>query len=137
MANQLTTHICANNLLNPFQSGFRRSHRTTTAVLKVTEDIRLNLEERQATVLVLLDFSQAFDTVVRALLNQKMKLSYALEEDAGRLLGSYLSDRTQFVRGEDGDSETKPTLCGVPQGSVLHPKKIFSPFIWSRKYLSV
>jgi Reverse transcriptase (RNA-dependent DNA polymerase) len=79
-------------------------------VLKVTEDIRNNIEERQATVLVLLDF-----------LSLKMTNSYAFAEDSGKLLGSYLSDRTQFVRTAGGDSETRETECGVPQGSVLEP----------------
>jgi hypothetical protein len=37
------------------------------AVLKVTEDIRLSMEHGQVTVLLLLDFSQAFDMVVLAL----------------------------------------------------------------------
>jgi Reverse transcriptase (RNA-dependent DNA polymerase) len=121
MSRQMTVHISNNNLLSPYQSGFRRMHSTTTAVLKVTEDIRLNMEKRQATVLVLLDFSQAFDTVVRALLTMKMRHSYAFDDDANKLLGSYLSDRSQFVRTDDGDSECRTTTCGVPQGSVLGP----------------
>jgi hypothetical protein len=50
--------------------------KTSTDVLnKVTDDIRMNLEERQVTALVLLDFFQAFYTVVRALLNLKMAIS--------------------------------------------------------------
>jgi hypothetical protein len=121
MARQMTQHINENNLLSPLQSGFRRSHSTTTAVLKVTEDIRMNLEKGQATVVVFLDFSQAFDTVVRALLGHKLKNSYAFAEDACKLLGSYLFDRNQIVRTECAESEIKPTLCGVPQGSVVGP----------------
>jgi Reverse transcriptase (RNA-dependent DNA polymerase) len=117
----IMAHIDGNNLLSPYQSGFKSSHSTSTAVLKVTEDIRKNLEERQATVLVLLDFSQAFDTVVRPLFSLKMTNSYAFAEDAGKLLNSYLSDRSQFVRTADGDSETRETETGVPQGSVLGP----------------
>jgi hypothetical protein len=50
-------------LLFPCQSGFKRHHSTTTAVLKVTEDIQLNLEVGQATVLFMLDFIQAFDMI--------------------------------------------------------------------------
>jgi hypothetical protein len=38
------------------------------AVLKVTEDIRSNIEDGQVTVLVLFDFSQAFDMVIQVLL---------------------------------------------------------------------
>jgi hypothetical protein len=46
-------------LLTVFQSEFRRHNSTTVAVLKVMEDIRLNMEDGLVTVLVLLDFSQA------------------------------------------------------------------------------
>jgi Reverse transcriptase (RNA-dependent DNA polymerase) len=121
MARQMTEHINCNHLLSPYQSGFRCSHSTATAVLKVTEDIRQNLEEKQVTVLVLLDFSQAFDTVIRTLMTIKMSNSYAFDEDANKLLHSYLTDRSQFVRTDEGDSEVTATECGVPQGSVLGP----------------
>jgi hypothetical protein len=39
----------------------RRHHSTTAAVLKVTEDIRSNIEDGQVTVFVFLDFSRAID----------------------------------------------------------------------------
>jgi hypothetical protein len=67
IAGHMNSDIRNFGLLCPFQSGFRRHHSTTTAVLKVTmtEDIRLNLEDGQATVLVMLDFTQAFDMVAQ------------------------------------------------------------------------
>jgi Reverse transcriptase (RNA-dependent DNA polymerase) len=89
-------------------------------VLKETEDIRGNFEGKQVTVMDL-DSSQTFDTGLRVLLERKMGRSYAFAGEAGKLLGSYLSDRAQFVRSVNGDSEVKPTHCGVPQGSVLGP----------------
>jgi hypothetical protein len=49
----MEAHIQRNELLTVFQSGFRRHHSTTTAVLKVTEDTRSNMEDKQVTVLVL------------------------------------------------------------------------------------
>jgi hypothetical protein len=52
-----------------------------------------------------------------------MTNSHAFAEDAGKLFGSYLSDRTQIVRTAGGDSETRETECGVPLGSVLGPLK--------------
>jgi hypothetical protein len=45
-----------------FQSGFH--HSAAAAVLKVTEDILLNMEDGKITVLLLLDFSQAFDITI-------------------------------------------------------------------------
>jgi hypothetical protein len=63
MAGQMNWHIRNFGLLCPFQSGFRQYYSTTTAVLKVTEDIRLNFEDMQANVLVMLDFTQALDMI--------------------------------------------------------------------------
>uniref|UniRef100_A0A2A4JPY6 Uncharacterized protein n=1 Tax=Heliothis virescens TaxID=7102 RepID=A0A2A4JPY6_HELVI len=60
---QLSSYLSCNNLLNPFQSGFRPGHSTVTALLKVTDDIRLAMENKSLTLLVLLDFSSAFNSV--------------------------------------------------------------------------
>jgi hypothetical protein len=78
MAGQMNRHIRNFGLLCPFQSGFRRHHTTTTAVLKVTEDIRLNLEDGQATVLVMLDFTQAFDMIAHDLMVCKILIERRL-----------------------------------------------------------
>jgi hypothetical protein len=61
MARLMERHIRCNNLLTVIQLGFRRHHSTAAAVLKVTEDIRLSMEDGQVTVLLLLDLSHAFD----------------------------------------------------------------------------
>jgi hypothetical protein len=44
MVRQMERHI-KHNLLTMFQSGFRRHQSTAAAVLKVTEDIRLSMED--------------------------------------------------------------------------------------------
>jgi hypothetical protein len=69
----MEAHIRRNELLTVFQSGFRRHHSTMAAVLKVTEDIRSNMEDGQVKVLVLLDFSQAFVMIIHGLLLCKLK----------------------------------------------------------------
>jgi hypothetical protein len=100
----------------------------STAVLKVTGDIRLNLEDEQATVLVMLDFTQAFDMIAHDLLVCKMRASQRYFDGATAFLGSYLSDRTQCV-GSDGEYYTvKGIKYGVPRGFVLGPH-LFISFI--------
>lgn len=64
------------NCLFKNQSGFRRFHNTTTAVLDITKCIRENIDKRKATVLLLLDFSQAFDSIDRSILCRKLKKQF-------------------------------------------------------------
>jgi hypothetical protein len=72
MARQMERHIRCNNLLTVFQSRFHRHHSTAAAVLKVIENIWLSMVDGQVTVLLLLDFSTAFDMVVHGLLLCKL-----------------------------------------------------------------
>ena len=60
---QLMDYLSTNNLLDPYQAGFRRFHSTETALLKVTDDIRTATEKKHTTFLLLFDFSKAFDTI--------------------------------------------------------------------------
>jgi hypothetical protein len=75
----------------------------------VTEDIRLNLEDKQVTVLVMLDFTQAFDMIAHDLMVSKIRGSQSYSDGATALFGSY---RTQCVRS-DGE---KTTVIGIEYG---------------------
>ncbi|KAJ4446425.1 hypothetical protein ANN_13121 [Periplaneta americana] len=75
---------------DPLQSGFRNGHSTSTALLNVTEDIRAAMDKRQATVLVLLDYSKAFDSVDFDLLLTKLQTLH-LSDSAITWMYSYLT----------------------------------------------
>ncbi|PFX11846.1 RNA-directed DNA polymerase from mobile element jockey [Stylophora pistillata] len=62
-ANQLIDHMTANELHMPLQSAYKQNHSTESTLLKVKNDILLNMEGQKVTLLVLLDLSAAFDTV--------------------------------------------------------------------------
>jgi ribonucleases P/MRP protein subunit RPP40 len=94
----------------------------------MTEDILLNLEDGQATVLVMLDFSKAFDMIAHDLMVCKMRASQKYSAGVTALLGSYLSERTQCVRSDGEYSTIRGIECGIPQGSVLGPL-LFISFI--------
>jgi hypothetical protein len=57
---QVLVHVDRSGfLLSEFQSGFRCGHSTTTALVRVIEDLRSSMTEGRSMVLVLLDLSKA------------------------------------------------------------------------------
>ena len=64
---QLYDYIETRVLLDPFQTGYRKRHSTQTstqtALLKLTDDIREGMDKKLVIVLMLFDFSKAFDSV--------------------------------------------------------------------------
>lgn len=124
---QISSYVFKNNLLSKFQSGFRPGHSTATALLKVTEDVRDGLENSKVTVLVLIDFSNAFNTVdhdiLLAILSQIGVSSLSRD-----WFSSYLRGRQQAVRADRDYSDWCDLVTGVPQGGILSPL-LFSLFI--------
>jgi hypothetical protein len=89
---------------------FSRHDSTTTAVSKVTGDIWLNLEDRQATFVAMLDFTQAFDMIAHNLMVSKMRGSQRNTDGATALLGSYLTDQMQYMRSDRRQCVLSPLL---------------------------
>ena len=65
---QIHEHMVDTNLYPNAQSAYRVHHSTETALLKVKNDILLNMNKQHVTLLVLLDLSAAFDTVEHKIL---------------------------------------------------------------------
>ena len=124
---QFSMFLFNHNLLNKFQSGFRFGHSTTTALVKITDDIRKGMDDRMVTVMVLLDFSNAFNTVDYDIL-LAILISLNVSPEVVDWFRSYLCDRRQRIRIEDSFSDWSTITAGVPQGGVLSPL-LFSVFI--------
>ena len=118
---QISEYIECFKISNPLQSGFKKGHNTVTALIKVADDLRKSVDQRKINLLVLLDFSKAFDRVHHKLLLVKLR-ALGFSDSAIQWFKEYLSDRCQRVlSGENFISDWAFPETGVPQGSVLGP----------------
>ena len=119
---QLSSYLQRNALIDPLQSGFRQRHSTTTALLKITDDVRQAMDNQELTVMVLLDYSAAFNSVDLDLLTTKMKYEFNFSDGCVRWFDSYLHGRQQRVTGRDGQfSPWVNVNKSVPAGASLGP----------------
>ena len=118
--NQILDFVSTNNLFNQLQSGFRRLHSTGTALLRIIEDLRIAKGQGMVTVLVLLDYTKAFDTVIHPILLIILR-HLKFSESSLKWIESYLCLRQQSVLGEDKNSDWTHNPLGVPQGSIVSP----------------
>ena len=124
-------HLCAffeeNVLLHRFQSGFRKFHSTETALIRLVDQLLLDLDRNRASGLVFIDYKKAFDLIDHGLLLEKLK-AYGVRDNELDLLGSYLSGRTQYVQINGCHSSPRTVSAGVLQGNILGPS-LFLLFI--------
>ena len=118
--NQLYLYLTDNNLMSKFQSGFRKSFSTETAITYFVDNIRKNMDNGLLTGAVFIDLKKAFDTVDQELLLNKLHL-YGVCPEALIWFWSYLCCRQQVVEIEGCRSTSVKIESGVPKGSVLGP----------------
>ena len=118
---QMASYIEGNHLLTQFQAGFREGHSIKTAVLRVHDDLASIVDKKGSGILLLLDFSKAFDRIPHTKLLAKLEEQFFFSVEAVSLMGSYLRGRKQTVFCGDRRSRSAEVSSGVPQGSVLGP----------------
>ena len=90
-------------------------------LLKVVNDLVLSLNKGNISVLALLDFSSAFDTIDHTILVHRLHTDFGFTDTVLQWFSSYLTDRTHYVSLCNHCSDFAPVHSGVPQGSVLSP----------------
>ena len=118
---QLIKHLEKNDLLAKLQTAYRKHHSCETALLKIYDDLLTVIDAKNNIILVMLDFSSAFDTINQELLLQKLKKQYGLDKAVLKWFDSYLNNRSFMVKIKDQHSKGRLLRYGVPQGSILGP----------------
>ena len=119
IAKQLQHYLNCNNLFPVFQLAYRQNHSTETALIKVMNDILLNMNNQRITLQILLDLSAAFDTVDHDTMLRRLEYSFGIQGKLLSWFAPYLSGRTQQIMINESLSKPFKLECGVPRGSCL------------------
>lgn len=116
--NRLRAHCDQNNLLSNDQYGFRPKRSTELAASIFISNVARGLNEKKATLAILLDFCSAFDTIWHKGIIYKMHLA-GFDRNLICIIKNYLENRTFIVKINEALSEKKQIAAGCPQGSVI------------------
>ena len=86
--------MITNNLFPQLQSAYRSHHSPETALFKVTNDLLMNVDKDNISLLLLLDLSAAFDTVEHGILLQSLQMILGVCGTALSWFKSYLEGRS-------------------------------------------
>ena len=94
---QVSSYLNSHNLYNTCQSAYRPGHGTETALLKVVNDLFLSLSKGNISVLALLDFSSAFDTIDHTILVHRLHTDFGFTDTVLQWFSSYLIVHTMSL----------------------------------------
>ena len=129
--NQLSSYMNKNNRLTEHQSGNKAMHSRETLNVFMTDKALEAMDSKKLMLMVLLDLSEAFDSLNHAILLAKLQ-SLGLSHSALEWFRSYLSERSQYVRIDSEVSDLKNIAYGVPYGTLyyLFERFTYYPTFW-------
>ena len=122
ITNRLRHFLETKQLLNQAQAGFRARRSTEDQLITLSQTISHGFHSKaiKRTLITLIDYSQAFDTVWRNNLLMKM-VNMKIPNRFMRWIQNWMSNRLAYVTVNQKTSKRNLMEQGVPQGSVLSP----------------
>lgn len=120
VAARITNFLDTFNILSSSQHGFRSKFSTETAVTKLTQLIKQNMDNGKLVVGVFFDLTSAFDTIDISFVGTKLE-KMGIRGNLNEWLLSFLKNRTLRVNINNFLSTAREIVVGTPQGSVLGP----------------
>lgn len=124
---RLMNWIDGNQILSPFQAGFRKGHSTVDQIFVLTAIVNSRLRKKEKLYAFFVDFKTAFDHVQRNLLFYKLAQK-GLSFKFLRMIRALYENTTTCVWNGDKVSESFETKYGIKQGCNISPL-LFSLFI--------
>ena len=121
VSRQLISYLENKNLLDYFQSTYRKSFSTETALTHITDLIHNSLDSSHCVQLLLLDLSSAFDMLNHSILINRI-IELGIEGSPLKWLISFIIDRTSSDKINDFISPPTKILKGVASVSVIGPR---------------
>ena len=111
-------HLERNNLITPYQFGFRRNRSTLDPLLRLSNQIQQGFANQKQTIGVFFDLEKAYDTAWRQGIIKEL-CELGIKGNMLRFLRSFLTDRYIKVKVGNKISNHFKQEEGVPQGSIL------------------
>lgn len=117
---RLRTYLESNNLLSPYQNGFRPGRSTADSLVHLIDSAQRAFQSKEVTVTLFLDLKSAFDKVHHSALLIKLH-KIGIRGRLATFVKNFLKNRSFSVRCGNTYSTSVEQQHGVPQGSVISP----------------
>ena len=115
---KLLWYLEDNKLLNPKQFAFRKNKNTVDPITIFTTDVLNGFAQKKITMATFFDLEKAYDTINRkSIIDETKKLG--LQGNLLDFIAEFLNCRTFKVNNKGTYSNSRNTVNGIPQGSVI------------------
>ena len=108
------------NIINPFQSGFRKGRSTLDQLVRLQHDVLYAKNRGRSVLAIFLDLEAAFDLAWHSGILYKLN-QHGITGRCFNYIRAFLLDRKIRVKVDDTLSNIKTLTRGTPQGAILSP----------------